>query len=449
MKRTRVKIVAVKEEPGKPCWPCIDHDADKELSRITTPIVELNPGMDFDIVSYTQLWQAEADYEADVEKYDGILVLLMTCWKGIDKFYAAQSKEGIPTIIADVPYYGSGSMLMHASPFVREYKLPVPLLSTLNYNEIAEAVRIFDVFAKLKQTRILVVTHNPDIRKKAHKPSINERCDFFAKEWGCDFVTKEGSDLIAYMDRVDEAEAKAIADRWISGADEVLEASEDEIVESAKVHIALREMMKDTDAQAVTVDCLSLSYNGAYGEQRHFYPCLSHFEMLNNGTVAVCEADIAATVTSLIVYYLTGRQGFVSDPTIDTSSNQIIYAHCVGCNKVHGCNTPDRCRYSIRSHAEDKKGASVQIFFPAGEELTTVMVYSSDQSPSVIHSSRAVGNVGHQEACRSKLAAETNAENILYNWVGRWHRVTLFGNYRRQLINLFKAKGLEFVEEDK
>ena len=211
MKRTRVKIVAVKEEPGKPCWPCIDHDADKELSRITTPIVELNPGMDFDIVSYTQLWQAEADYEADVEKYDGILVLLMTCWKGIDKFYAAQSKEGIPTIIADVPYYGSGSMLMHASPFVREYKLPVPLLSTLNYNEIAEAVRIFDVFAKLKQTRILVVTHNPDIRKKAHKPSINERCDFFAKEWGCDFVTKEGADLIAYMDRVDEAEAKEIA----------------------------------------------------------------------------------------------------------------------------------------------------------------------------------------------------------------------------------------------
>ena len=148
MKRTRVKIVAVKEEPGKPCWPCVDHDADKELSRVTTPIVELNPGMDFDVVSYTQLWQAEADYEADVEKYDGILVLLMTCWKGIDKFYAAQSKDGIPTIVADVPYCGSGSMLLHTSPFVRENKLPVPLLSTLNYNEIAEAVRIFDVFAK-------------------------------------------------------------------------------------------------------------------------------------------------------------------------------------------------------------------------------------------------------------------------------------------------------------
>ena len=440
MKRTRVKIVAVKEEPNTPCWPCIDHDADKELSRVTGPILELNPEMDFDVVSYTQLWQAEADYEEDVKKYDGVLVLLMTCWKDIDKFYAAQSKEGIPTIIADVPYCGSGSMLMSAVPFVRENKLPVPLLSTLNYREIAEAVRIFDVFAKIKQTTVLVVSN---------KPNIHDKCAPYAKEWGCKFVIKDGDALLSYMEKANDVEARAIADRWIAGADEVLEASDAEIVESAKVHIALREMMKDNEAQAVTVACLSLSYSGAYGEKRHFYPCLSHFEMLNNGTVAVCEADIAGTITSLIVYYLTGRQGFVSDPVIDTSSNQIVYAHCVGCKKVYGCDQPDSCRYSIRSHAEDKKGASVQIFFPAGDQLTTAMVYPSDRCASVIHSSRAVGNVGHQEACRSKLAAETNAENILNNWSGGWHRVTVFGDYRKQLINLFKAKGLAIFEEDR
>ncbi|MBQ8432076.1 MAG: hypothetical protein IJX28_04245 [Clostridia bacterium] len=439
MKRTKVKIVAVKEEPGTPCWPCIDHDADRELARVIAPIRENNPGMDFDVVSYTQLWQAEADYEKDAQIYDGVLVLLMTCWKDIDKFYAAQSKEGIPTIIADVPYCGSGSLLMSAVPFVRENRLPVPILSTLNYAEIADAVKIFDVLAKIKQTTVLVVSN---------KPNIREKCAPFAKEWGCSFVIKGGDDLLSYMEKADDTEARAIADRWIAGADEVLEATDADILESARVHIALREMMKDVGAQAVTVACLSLSYSGAYGEKRHFYPCLSHFEMLNNGTVAVCEADIAGTVTSLALFYLTGKPGFVSDPVIDTSAQQIIYAHCVACNKVYGCNDPRTCRYSIRSHAEDKKGASVQVFFPAGDELTTAMFYSSDRCPSVIHSSTAVGNAGHQEACRSKLAAKTRAENIMNNWSGGWHRVTVFGEYRKLLLHLLKAKGLAVLEED-
>lgn len=30
MRKTIVKIVAVRENPDAPCWPCINHDADKE-----------------------------------------------------------------------------------------------------------------------------------------------------------------------------------------------------------------------------------------------------------------------------------------------------------------------------------------------------------------------------------------------------------------------------------
>ncbi|MGM9683201.1 MAG: hypothetical protein ACI3XQ_06355 [Eubacteriales bacterium] len=441
MKRTRVKIVAVKEEPDTPCWPCINHDADKELSRVTEPIIAMNKGMDFDIVSYSKVSQAERDYEEDVKKYDGVLVLLMTCWKEIEKFYAAQSRNGIPTIIADVPYCGSGSVLVMASPFVRDNNLPVPVLSTLDYSEIAEAVRIFDVIAKIRQTVILVIS------KKANTKPNEES---FEKEWGCRFVNRSAEEFMSYMERAPIQEAQALAEKWCSEAVEVREAKNEDIIESAKVHIALRDMMRDTGADAVTVDCLGLSYAGAYGENRHFYPCLSHFEMLNKGTVAVCEADICATVSSLIIYYLTGKPGFVSDPVVDTSSDQIIYAHCVGCRKVYGCDDPRTCRYSIRSHAEDKRGASVQIYFPLGDRLTTFMVYPSAMNPSVIHSSKAVGNVGLEEACRSKLAAQTDAEKILNNWSGcGWHRVTVFGDYRKQLMMLLKVKGIAVLEEDK
>ncbi len=437
MKRTLVKVVAVKENPDTPCWPCINHDADKELRRIMQPVTELNPGMDFDVVSYTSADQAKADYEADLGKYDGVLVLPFTCWKGVDLFYARQAKEGIPTVIADVPFCGSGTTLCQASPVIRNEKLPVPLLSTLDYTEIAETVRIFDAMNRLKQTTILVVANRTPRAKEA-----------FEKEWGVKIIVKNSAELHEFMEKVSDEEAKAVADRWTDEALEVREASEADIFESAQLHLALRDMMAATGADAVTVDCLGLSYSNSYVGAKKMYPCLSHFEMLNNGTVAVCEADLNATVTSLIVLYLTGRPGYVSDPVIDTASNQIIYAHCVGCRKLFGCKDARTAQYVIRSHAEDKKGASVQIIFPLGEQTTTTMSYPGE-TPAVLHSGRAVGNVGLQEACRSKLAAEVNAEAILNQWSGGWHRVTVYGEWRKLFLRFYKAKGISVIEEDK
>ena len=133
---------------------------------------------------------------------------------------------------------------------------------------------------------------------------------------------------------------------------------------------------------------------------------------------------------------------------IDTSSNQIIYAHCVACPKIYGRDNPYYCKHYIRSHAEDKKGAAVQVIFPAGEKLTSIIT-DNERNHAAVHSAISVGNVGGDEACRSKLAAETNAENLLENWSHWWHRVTVFGEYRKQFINLFKIMRMDTVEEDK
>lgn len=96
MRKTIVKIVAVRENPDVPCWPCINHDADKELERVTAPIREINPDMDFDVVSYTELAQAQADYEADLKKYDGVLVLLMTAGNLLTYFTATRRPKDCP-----------------------------------------------------------------------------------------------------------------------------------------------------------------------------------------------------------------------------------------------------------------------------------------------------------------------------------------------------------------
>ncbi len=433
--KTRVKIVVVTENPGIACWPCADYDFQKELDRVLNPVYAKNADIDFDVCVYTELSQAQKDYPEDKEKYQGVLVLLMTCWKQIDAFYCNQAADGIPAIVADVPFCGTGSALCVASKLIRENNLPVPLLSTLNYNEIADAVHLFSVLHKLQQTKILIVT-NKDY------PGNQALCD----TWGCTCVYRGAKDLLDRYAAADMTQAQTVAQKWIDEADGVYEPTREDIIESARLYLAIKALMEECGADAVTVDCLNLSYEGGYGNNIHMYPCLSHYQMLREGITAVCEADLQSTIASLIANFVTGKPGYVSDPVLDTSADQIIYAHCVACPNVFGPNDPRVCRHYIRSHAEDRKGASVQVIFPAGEPLTTIQV---DAVTGTVHSSVSVGNVGLEEACRSKLAASANTQALLYNWDYAWHRITVFGDYRKQFLHLFKMKNLHILEEDK
>lgn len=436
--KTRVKIAVQMKGKDIPGWPCINYEYEKELDRVMAPILAKNPDIEFDIARYTSLDMAKADYEEDLKKYDGVLVLLMTNWLKIDEFYINQSKEGLPTIVADVPYCGSGSMLEKTSPLVRQGGFPVPMISSTDFQDIANAVSLFDVIRKMKESTILVVKNEVNVPLQKATEEI----------WGCHFVNKTSAELMALFEEVKDEQAQELAQQWTREATGVLEPTAEDILQGAKLYYAMKKMMQDCGANAVTIDCLELSYNDVYGQSLHMYPCLAYYQMANDGEIGICEADINSTISAMLTLYLTGRPGYVSDPVIDTASDQIIYSHCVACRKVYGKDDPRTCQYYLRSHAEDKKGASVQVIFPHNEKLTTIQI-SNTEGWASIHSAVSCGNVGGENGCRSKLAATCNAEQILENWQPQWHRVTVFGDYRKDMKHLFKMKGYQIVEEDK
>jgi hypothetical protein len=85
---------------------------------------------------------------------------------------------------------------------------------------------------------------------------------------------------------------------------------------------------------------------------------------------------------------------------------------------------------------------------PAGETVTTLEadVWSKRM---VIHTAKTTRNVDEPKACRTKLAAKANVEPILENWGLGWHRVTVYGDWRKQSMNLAKLMGFTVAEEDK
>lgn len=428
--KTKIKVVFTASEPDRPTWPYINYDFQERAKEIIKTLEENLPEIEFSpSIVYSKV-EAE-DVMKEKGEYDGYLVCMIG---GMFTGVAEKVIEsGQSVVLADELYAGSGGFL-NAYSQVKRRALPVVGIASSNFQDVIDAVKLFFVIKKMKEARILVIGKpwgNPD--------KIKER-------FGTEVISINSKELNSYYEKTDIKEAEKWKNKWIKEAVKVVEPTKEEILRSARMYLALKRIMKERKADAVTIGCLGLYYAGKLSA----YPCLALFQLNNEGSTGVCQADLESTVTQLMMRYLTGRPGYVSDPVIDTSSNQIIYAHCMATNKVYGPKGLAN-PYLIRSHNEDRKEASVQSLMPLGEIVTTTEIDIAKNGLS-IHQGRTVANIEDDKGCRTKLAVQVDAKRLLNNWDAEfhnWHRVTFYGDWRKEAINLATLLGLEIFEEDK
>jgi hypothetical protein len=143
-----------------------------------------------------------------------------------------------------------------------------------------------------------------------------------------------------------------------------------------------------------------------------------------------------------------GRPGFISDPVIDTSKRQIIYAHCVAPNKVFGPQGETN-PFRILTHSEDRNGASVQSILPVNY-LTTTLEINNQRKEILFHQAVAVDNNPDDRACRTKLCAEPlgDIEKLFTMWdKWGWHRVTFYGDLKEPVFAMADTMGWKVIEE--
>jgi L-fucose isomerase-like protein len=248
--------------------------------------------------------------------------------------------------------------------------------------------------------------------------------------------------------KADRAQARQWAEKWIREAKRVVEPSPEEIERSGTMYLAMRSLMEKHHAQAIAINCLG----GFYGGHMPAYPCLGHFQLNNDGLVGACEADQQSALTMLLMGYLVGRPGYISDPVVDTATNQVIYLHCVAPSKVFGPGGPAN-PYEIRSHAEDRKGASLRSLMPPGQ-MTTTIQFAPARREVILHQAKTTGNVDdpkdYPKSCRTKLVAEIQGDvnKLLSHWdLWGWHRVTFYGDHKRAVEQITALAGFKLIEE--
>ncbi|MHC4620077.1 MAG: twin-arginine translocation signal domain-containing protein [Planctomycetota bacterium] len=424
--KTKVRLVFAHPSSEGPCWPNIGYDFEAHKKQVLKKLRRSCPDTEFLPAKAQRDDDAKRILQSDSEA-DAYLLYMAGClWGNVPEIIAASGK---PMVIADNLYAGSGKFLTGYAG-VRRQGHKVIAVSSSDFNDLVDAVKCLECIKKLRSSTILVVGRKPDMEIEAH--------------YGTKVVPIEFEQFNEVWRKVDSARARKWADRWMRRAERVIEPSRRDVEKSAEVHLTMLELMRRHNAQAITINCLG----GFYGGHMPGYPCLGFMQLDNDGLVGACEGDQRSTMTKLLMTYLVGRPGFISDPVIDTAKNQIIYAHCVAPTKVFGPNGRSN-PYHIRSHSEDRKGASVRSLMPLGE-MTTTIQFDHKKKQVIFHQGKTVENVDEDKACRTKLAVEVKGDihKLLNYWdQWGWHRVTFYGDLKRPVYNIAALLGFEVVEE--
>ena len=427
--KARIRLVFPYPDPDQPNWPNIGYDFAGHIEEIKSKFISQCPNSVFLPLTTKDGSKEEAERILKLDgEVDGYVIYLAGClWGGLVPALAASGK---PTVMVDNLYAGSGAFLMGYSGAKRAGH-KVIAVSSSRFEDAADAVRCIETLKYLKQTTALVVGRDTD---QGIQPV-----------YGTTMRKVEFPEINAAYKAVKPADAGKVADKWIAGAEKVIEPSRQDIEKAAAMYLAMSGLMTKYSADAITVNCLGGIYGGNMVEA---YPCLGFMQLDNDGVVGACEADQRSTMTKLLMLNLVGHPGFISDPVIDTAKNRIIYAHCVGSTKVYGPGGESN-PYHIRSHSEDRKGACNRSLMPLGERVTTIQ-FDHEKKQVILHQGTTVENVDEDKACRTKLAVEVDGDidKLLTYWdKWGWHRVTFYGDHKRQVRNIAGLLGFEVIEE--
>ena len=169
-------------------------------------------------------------------------------------------------------------------------------------------------------------------------------------------------------DALEETDAmREMAAAFRAGARTITDLSDQSFLDAARAHMAVLEIMKRHEADAITIECLFL---------KHRKPCLSF--AANNGILVPCgcENDLNATLSLMLGAYLFDTPGFQHNPEFDTVENRYFGSHCTCTPHLHGPDQP-AAPYDFRPffHQMPKTPA---LMCNGPEEPVTLFKYQAD-----------------------------------------------------------------------
>ncbi len=229
------------------------------------------------------------------------------------------------------------------------------------------------------------------------------------------------------------SEERSFRDGFAGGATAIREPSGDDLTRSAAVYAALRRIARRDGLGALTVRCFDLVLKaGTSG-------CLALSALTDEGTVSGCEGDLEATLTMMILHYLSGETPFMANPArLDAADGSVWLAHCtIGRNLLEA--------YAIRSHFESGIGVGIQGTMRNGP--VTLARVGGDRLDRLYVAEGELVASGHEEnLCRTQahVKLDGGVDYFLRRPLGN-HHVLIYGRHKGDLAAYADLVGVELV----
>ncbi|MCE5311309.1 MAG: hypothetical protein LLG20_27030 [Acidobacteriales bacterium] len=324
----------------------------------------------------------------------------------------------------------------------------VILLSTTDWKELDEAVSLLRVPALMKQTRILAVNGPRGTKAACSAEEVR-------KKLGAELITIKNEEILELAKSIDPKAAEAEAESyWIKPAIGILEPTRQEIIDSSRYYLAVKQLMIKEKAQGIcSAACM--------GNPR---ACLTFSKLNDMGLVGACEGDIDSTLTMLLFSHAFRTPGFITDPVVDEAKNAVVQFHCTSfTQRADGSRMP----FLIRNQTDSQGGVALQVQWQVGEPVTMAKLVNLDTMLTVPGKITETGS--SPLACRTQFTQSVrDARHLYLNWGGgaivppgtigdiskyagampMLHRAVFYGDHMRGVNRLGNLMGFKVVEED-
>lgn len=417
-RKSKVKIAKLYIGVPEPHWPTPTLNLDNEIEKYEHHFAKYSQSdfMDVDFTVSEKIGSLDdlkrvLDANKDV---DGILAiqLSISVWPIISALADYQK----PVVLFAIPYSGHEWTRYGKFRSEEKGKLFDCILSS-DINQLNAAVRPIRAIHHLREAKILNITANS--RKDYMKP--------FSEKFGIGYVETDDAAVRDAFESIPESEAKKETQRWMEDAAKIVEPNEEEIYRSCRLALALDAMMDREEASVVTADCY-----GSMWRKLPAYPCVSFTRLNDMGLGGICESDLQSAMTFVLFQALSGKPGFISDPTVDMSNKTVILPHCLGSTKMLGPNGP-RSPFRLRTIMERQEGCVTQVFMPIDLKATHGKLIDPDHL--IYFTGDIVDAPDTERGCRSKITTTVDGsiDKLWKNWDYGLHRVTVYGDITADL----------------
>ena len=430
--RSKVRIAKIYAGIPKALWPTPKLDLSAEIQRYEAEFSRMRKDfadVDFPVDKLiTEAGQVKEIGDA-LRDVDGILVIHLSM--GITPVLAEILKSKRPTVIFAAPYSGHEWTSFGELRKGEDGALLECILSS-NFDDLAVAVRPFRAIHHLREAKII----NVSTRQPA-----DSYLEAMREKFGTEIKTVGLQSVMDAYNSIGREEAEAETELWIRQAERVVEPPRDEIYRSCQLALSFERVLAQEKATCLTVDCYGSMYR-----QLPAFPCVGFVRLNNMGLGGICESDLPSAMTHILVQGLSGRPGFISDPTMDESVRGIILAHCLGSLKMDG---PDgqASPYRLRTIMERQEGCVPQARMRLGQKVTQLRLTGTDR---VIYFTGTVIDVPDTDrGCRTQITVQIDGdpEKLWQNWTDGLHRTTVYGDITPDLKRFCRFKNIRLIQE--